>query len=422
VVLGNMGADNGLVVAETRRAYELRDRLPDMERLWATAYYYSNVEYDSDKVIAAYRQVLDTRPDETTALNNLAIELAVRGHYAESESTAMHGIAVTPQVSVLWFNALEAMEWQGAFARADSLYAEWGRRAPDNKQRQTAGFRLAFAEGKYPLALAHADSAGRNADPSWQLRSHMQGANGYRAIGQIARADQHALAQLQIARQSGATTQAMTAAIDYAATEALFRQRPAMALKRIDSVLARLPMDSLDPLSRPYLPLTDLYVATGEVARAERALAEYERVVPEQIRKGDYQNLYSKALLAWGKREYPKAITGFREFHDKWGGNISGMYELARTFDDMGQPDSALAVYETYATQPEPGAAGRQWYLATAYRRLGTLYQEKGNKDKALEYYGKFTALWKNADPDLQPRVADVKQRMSELVAEPRRP
>jgi tetratricopeptide (TPR) repeat protein len=98
------------------------------------------------------------------------------------------------------------------------------------------------------------------------------------------------------------------------------------------------------------------------------------------------------------------------------------MYELARTFDDMGQPDSALAVYETYATQPEPGAAGRQWYLATAYRRLGTLYQEKGNKDKALEYYGKFTALWKSADSDLQPRVADVKQRMSELVAEPRRP
>jgi tetratricopeptide (TPR) repeat protein len=145
-------------------------------------------------------------------------------------------------------------------------------------------------------------------------------------------------------------------------------------------------------------------------------------VVPEQIKKGDYQNLYSKALLAWGKREYPKAVTGFREFHDKGGGNIPGMYELARTFDDMGQPDSALAVYEVYATKPEPGPSGRQWNLATAYRRLGTLYQEKGNKDKALEYYGKFTALWKDADADLQPRVKDVKQRMSELVGEPRRP
>jgi tetratricopeptide (TPR) repeat protein len=420
VVLGNMGADNGLVVAETRKAFELRDRLPEQERLLATAYFYSNVEYDSDKLIAAYRQVLDTWPDETTALNNLSIELAVRGRYAESEKTAMHGIAMTPRVGVLWFNALEAMEYQGEFARADSLYAEWGRSVPNSNQRQTAGFRLAIAEGRYPLALAHADSAGRNADPSWQLRSHLQRANGYRALGQIARADQDALAQLQIGRQSGLTNQAMTAAIDYAATEALFRQRPELALQRIDSILARFPMDSLDPLSRPYLALSDLYVASGDMARAERTLAEYERTVPEQIRKGDYQNLYSKALVAWGKREYPRAITGFREYHDKWGGNITGMYELARTFDDMGQPDSALAVYEAYATQPEPGAAGRQWYLATAYRRLGTLYQEKGNKDKALEYYGKFTALWKDADADLQPKVAEVKQKISALVSEPK--
>jgi eukaryotic-like serine/threonine-protein kinase len=417
-----MGADNGLVVAETRKAYELRDRLPELERLWATAYYYSNVEYDSDKVIAAYRQVLDTWPDETTALNNLSIELAVRGRYAESEQYAMHGVAVSPHVGVLWVNAIEAMEGQGAFARADSTYAEWGRLAPNSPQRQTTGFRLAFAEGKYPVALAHADSAGRNADPSWQIRSHLQRGNGYRAIGQLTRSDQEALAQLQVARQAGLGNQAMSAAIDYAGNEAVLRQRPALALKRMDSILTRFPMDSLDPLSRPYLALSDLYVASGDLTRAEHALAEYERVVPEQIRKGDYQNLYSKALLAWGKREYPKAITGFREYHDKWGGNITGMYELARTFDDMGQPDSALAAYEGYATQPEPGAAGRQWYLATAYRRLGTLYQEKGNKDKALEYYGKFTALWKDADADLQPRVKDVKQRMSELIGEPRRP
>lgn len=88
----------------------------------------------------------------------------------------------------------------------------------------------------------------------------------------------------------------------------------------------------------------------------------------------------------------------------------------------MGQPDSALAVYERYVTLPEPGVAGRQLYLPNAYRRLGSLYQEKGNQDKPLEYYGKFTALWKDADADLRPAVTDVKQRMSALVGEPRRP
>ena len=160
----------------------------------------------------------------------------------------------------------------------------------------------------------------------------------------------------------------------------------------------------------------------GVIGRAERVLAEYERVVPAAMRKGDDQALYSRALLAWGKKQYPQAVAGFLQYHEKWGGNLSGVYELARTFDDMEQPDSALATYEAYANGPEPGPAGRQLQLANAYRRLGTLFQEKGNKDKALEYYGKFTALWKDADPDLQPAVAEVKRQISALVGEPRRP
>src|SRR4029078_1473670 len=116
-----------------------------------------------------------------------------------------------------------------------------------------------------------------SADPSWQLRGHVQRANGYRVLGQLSRADQEALNQLQIARQAGIRAQAMTAAIDYASTEAVLRQRPTLALKRIESALARFPMDSLDPLSRPYLALSDLYVASGELTRAEQTLTEYER-------------------------------------------------------------------------------------------------------------------------------------------------
>jgi len=56
--------------------------------------------------------------------------------------------------------------------------------------------------------------------------------------------------------------------------------------------------------------------------------------------------------------------------------------------------------------------------LPTAYRRLGELYEQKGNREKALEYYGKLAELWKDADPDLQPTVSDLKQRMVHLAGE----
>src|SRR6185436_3550686 len=105
---------------------QLRERLPELERLQATAYYYLFVEYTSEKVIATYRQILDTWPDDLSALNNLAIELNTRNRFSEAEETAMRGIAVSPRVAVLWVNAVDAMLMQGKFARADSVYAAWG--------------------------------------------------------------------------------------------------------------------------------------------------------------------------------------------------------------------------------------------------------------------------------------------------------
>jgi hypothetical protein len=48
---------------------------------------------------------------------------------------------------------------------------------------------------------------------------------------------------------------------------------------------------------------------------------------------------------------------------------------------------------------------------------LGQLYESMGNIDKAIENYRAFIDLWKNADPDLQPRVADARKRLARLTA-----
>jgi len=54
-------------------------------------------------------------------------------------------------------------------------------------------------------------------------------------------------------------------------------------------------------------------------------------------------------------------------------------------------------------------------YLAGTYKRLGELYEAKGDKTKAASYYTKFITLWKDADPELQPRVAEVRKRLARL-------
>ena len=108
---------------------------------------------------------------------------------------------------------------------------------------------------------------------------------------------------------------------------------------------------------------------------------------------------------------------------DPWGGrwcHACGAWELGLAYEQAGQPDSALTAYEQVAT--DAGTTEDVNYLRctlpASLRRLGELYERRGDRAKAREYYGRFVDLWKGADPGLQPIVRDVRARMARLAGE----
>jgi tetratricopeptide (TPR) repeat protein len=240
--------------------------------------------------------------------------------------------------------------------------------------------------------------------------------------GQVSRADREELAEAELQHQAGRTGAELRAGVDLAYSQIMLRGKPEAGERVLDSLVASFPRSGLDAADLPLLSVSDGYVRAGAVAKAERVFAEYELMVPEQLRKSDTQRPYSQGLIALGKGQYAAALAGFREARIKNGGVITALTEIAQAFEGLHQTDSALAAYEGFADQPEIGPAFRQYMMANTLRRLGELYEARSNKDKALDYYGRFTALWKNADPDLLPQVQEVKKRMAALVGEPRKP
>jgi tetratricopeptide (TPR) repeat protein len=83
------------------------------------------------------------------------------------------------------------------------------------------------------------------------------------------------------------------------------------------------------------------------------------------------------------------------------------------------QPDSAIAAYQR-AIGPGPAwkTLANAWGLAPSLKRLGELYEERGDRARALDYYTRFVTLWKDADPVLQPTVREVRGRMAKLAGE----
>ena len=82
----------------------------------------------------------------------------------------------------------------------------------------------------------------------------------------------------------------------------------------------------------------------------------------------------------------------------------------------MSRPDSAIATYERYvaATYPDQFASDAR-ELARTYKQLGELYEAKGDTKRAIQRYGDFVELWKDADPELQPKVTEVRERIVRL-------
>ena len=77
--------------------------------------------------------------------------------------------------------------------------------------------------------------------------------------------------------------------------------------------------------------------------------------------------------------------------------------------------DSAIASYTAYVTTPSPFTEQDEFFFARAHHRLGELHDAKGDLTRAKKHYEMFVELWKNADPELQPKVAAVRARLAAL-------
>jgi len=61
-----------------------------------------------------------------------------------------------------------------------------------------------------------------------------------------------------------------------------------------------------------------------------------------------------------------------------------------------------------------------RWSLAPSLLRLGELHEARGDRAEARDSYGRFVDLWKEADPELQPLVAQARTARNRLGGEPR--
>ena len=424
VTLESYVASRDRIVAATTKAFALRERLPDVERYLATAQYYSAVDYDPTKVVAAYRSVLERDPDHMIALNNLAERLSAMRQFREAESLA---VRLTTLGTGWWggWEAIVAQAGQGHFADAETTLGRFARVAPHHPLVLTARALLASAHGAYPAAeqAARALRDEQRSSLAWNsyATSHLVAIDAVQ--GKLSRAKREAGELMALNESRGRLNWYLVGAVAIAQYDLRLRNQPAEGLKRIEDALRRHPLATLPPLERPYVPLSRYYARAGRLAEATRLLVEYERTIPAGIRRGDGERHGAEGDLLLARGRIADAIARYQAWYDEGGWGLGdaneGLFEIATAYEQAHTPDSALTYYERLVTAPWLWRVYRDdLTLAPSCKRLGELYEARGERAKALEYYGRFVDLWKNADPELQPVVRDVRARLARLAGE----
>lgn len=408
------------VKALLEKAYEHRDRLSDAERYITMGTYFTyGPKPDLGKAMSAYESLIDVEPDNVTALNNLSAQYQMQRDFAKAEALAVHAIAVQPATSVFYNNAMSSQLAQGKMKEAEATVALEMRHLPQNPDAVGNRATLLVLRGQYDSARTLVDSLrlARQNDLSTRSRSEFVLSNVAMTRGQLSEAARLGRMGHQSDAELGQRNAPLLSMLDEAFIEAWFRNNPDRAKQIVERALAEHPLDALSIVERPHGYLARIYALTGQADKAKGMLAAFDRRRAEFPTIWDDRNRHDfLGNIALTEKRYDEAAREYRAA-DAGTCTVCELPDIAHAYDLAGNADSAMAVFSRYVTTMSEGRIfdADPTNLAGAHKRLGELFESKGDKARAIEHYLVFVDLWKNADPELQPVVRQAKDRLAKL-------
>jgi tetratricopeptide (TPR) repeat protein len=417
VELSNRGLQRPRVEELLQKGYNHMDRLSDTERyILLGSYWFQGPKQDLPKAISALESLLEIDSTNVTALNNLAVFYHLQQEYAKQEAMSERAVRVQPTAAVFFNNLVHSRVHLGKLDAARQAISVAQQNIPRNPD--VALMRTEVLEEEMKM-----DSADMVLDSLAKARSNdtptVRNVVGERAAirelqGKISDGARYTAQGRELARQMGNPQAAVNAILDTADYDSWYRDQRDRALRAVDRAAAHPAMATMSPNQKPLDRLVDLYARVGRVDKAQPLLQQMSQVPRFQSRDGQRSVAAARGAIARAEKRYDDAI---REFRAAIGGGCPdcGLPELAITYDQAGEADSAIAIYTRYVQGRAISVFDRAPYLAFTHRRLAELYDSKANADSALSHYAQFVELWKGADVELQPQVQKARDRMREL-------
>ncbi|HXY02868.1 MAG TPA: tetratricopeptide repeat protein, partial [Terriglobales bacterium] len=402
IAAGNTGQPS-LATKQVAKAFELRDRTSEYERLYISAYYYDDTG-QVEKTIQAWELMKQTYPRDEVSRINVAVSYQRLGQYEKMIENCLEAIRLEPDTLNCYVQGSLAYRALGRFDNSDALLAQ-----AQQRNIKSSSLYLLLAES----AILHGDTANAarmeesaRATPEGELRVLGLEASHAAALGQLSHEREWRARAVERAKSMGIADVAADQLMDEAeaevalgySSEAAELTNAALALSRDPSFIARV----------AYICAT-----VGQDQKAESLIAEARRARPDDT---FMQNILVPGVDARLKLRHGKATAAVQTLAiaQPYDDGVYLATHILLGEADLSSGDPANAIQEFHKYLSHRGLQPFSFYYPLAQLGVARGLAAQHDTANARTAYQDFFAMWKDADPDI-PVLKQAKAEYAKL-------
>jgi eukaryotic-like serine/threonine-protein kinase len=411
----NLGEDN-LAAENTRKAYELRDRVSEREKFYIESHYEQLALGDLEKAIQVYQLWAQTYPRDSVPQTNMGVCYQNLGEHDKALAAFREALQMSPADSLNYGNVVTTYIDLNRFKDAAAAAREAQARGLSSPSLRLYVFELAFLENDTAKMTQMLAAAAEKPGEEGMLLHFAAGTAAY--SGELAKSRELSARAVESAERAGEKELAARFESEAAAWEAVIGN-PEEAGRQAQSALAL--SNSVDVESVAALALA----FAGDSTRAETLVVDLAKRFPEDT---TVQFNYLPAIQAQMELNHHDAADAVEVLEP------AVPYELGLA----GSANFMANLFPVYVRGEAYLAAGKGAQAAAEFQKIldsrGLVLDEpigvlanlglgrscvlQGNAAKARAAYEEFLQLWKNADPDV-PLLRQARAELQKLNGTP---
>ncbi|HEU4768200.1 MAG TPA: tetratricopeptide repeat protein, partial [Pyrinomonadaceae bacterium] len=388
-----------------QKAYDLRDRVSERERLYIAEKYYNYVTGEVEKAVETLQTWTKLYPDDFVPHNNLSINYKILGRHEEALRESLEAIRLSPNNMSARANVINSFVSLGRLDEAEQARQEAIKINPDTLPVHATGFFLAFLRGDQATMDREVEWA--RGKPEEADFTALQGAHAV-YFGKLKQAEGLARRSVDLFRQQNRNENAASVLLSLASNMVVMgkcQQAKAHAAEALTLFRGGLGLAGA----------ATIYAACGDVGRAQTLIDQARAAMPQSTVLNSIIFPTLRAEVEKSRGNNAEAIQLFESVRSYDGGDairLDNNYSRGELYLRQRRGHEAAAEFKKIIENR--GIDQFSPAHVVAHVGLARAAVINGDSGAARKSYQDFFALWRDADADL-PVLVQARKEYEQL-------